>query len=58
MPTALVAVDMLNDFVDGVLGNPAAKGILRPITTPAAQARARRSGRRSRGRPARRWMWS
>ncbi len=40
MHTALVLVDMLNDFVDGVLGNPAAKGIVGPIASFAEQARA------------------
>ena len=40
MRTALVVVDMLNDFVDGVLGNPAAKEIIGPIASLAEQARA------------------
>lgn len=31
MRTALVVVDMVNDFVDGVLGNPAASSIVDPI---------------------------
>lgn len=33
MRTALVIVDMVNDFVDGVLGNPPAKEIVGPIAT-------------------------
>lgn len=41
MRTALVVVDMLNDFVDGVLGNPAAKEIIGPIASLAEQARVR-----------------
>jgi nicotinamidase-related amidase len=40
MRTALVVVDMLNDFVDGILGNPAAKEIIEPIASLAEQARA------------------
>ncbi len=40
MRTALVVVDMLNDFVDGVLGNPAAKETIEPIASLAQQARA------------------
>src|ERR1035437_7736092 len=39
MRTALVVVDMLNDFRDGVLGNPAAKEIIGPIASLAEQAR-------------------
>ncbi len=31
MQRALVVVDMVNDFVDGALANPAAKGIVGPI---------------------------
>jgi nicotinamidase-related amidase len=38
--TALVVVDMLNDFMDGVLGNPAASGIVGPIAALADGARA------------------
>ncbi len=37
--SALVVVDMLNDFMDGVLGNPAAAGIVDPIRQLAARAR-------------------
>ena len=33
MRTALVVVDMLNDFVDGVLGNPPARDIINPIAS-------------------------
>lgn len=40
MRTALVVVDMLNDFLDGVFANSAASGIIEPIRTLAAQARA------------------
>jgi nicotinamidase-related amidase len=40
MTTALLVVDMLNDFVDGVLGNPAAKQIVAPIAELVARARA------------------
>ena len=39
MRSALVVVDMLNDFMDGVLGNPAAAGIVEPIRELAARAR-------------------
>jgi len=39
MRTALVVIDMLNDFMDGVLGNPAAKEIVGPIAELAEQAR-------------------
>ena len=39
MRSALLVVDMLNDFVDGVLGNPAALGIVEPIQRLAARAR-------------------
>jgi nicotinamidase-related amidase len=40
--TALVVVDMLNDFiaVDGALGNPAAREIIGPISSLAERARA------------------
>ncbi len=41
MRTALVIVDMVNDFVDGVLANPAAKDIVGPIAFLAERARAR-----------------
>lgn len=37
--SALVVVDMLNDFIDGVLANPAAKDIVTPIASLADQAR-------------------
>lgn len=37
--TALLVVDMLNDFVDGVLGNPLAKDVIAPIAQLAEQAR-------------------
>lgn len=40
MRTALLIVDMLNDFVDGVLANPAAKALTGPIGALAEQARA------------------
>ena len=39
MHSALVVLDMLNDFVDGVLGNPAAKEIVGPISSIAGHAR-------------------
>jgi nicotinamidase-related amidase len=39
MRTALVVVDMLEDFVDGVLANPAAKLIISPIASLAELAR-------------------
>lgn len=38
--TALVVVDMLNDFLDGIFANPATAGIVEPIRNLAAQARA------------------
>ncbi|GIU92321.1 MAG: isochorismatase [Acidimicrobiia bacterium] len=41
MKTALVIVDMLNDFVDGTLANPAAKPIIDPIGALAEEARRR-----------------
>lgn len=41
MATALLVVDMLNDFMDGVLGNPAAKEIIAPISTLVDEARRR-----------------
>ena len=40
MQTALVIVDMLNDFVDGVLANPAAKEVVAPIAALTRRARA------------------
>lgn len=39
MRTAIVVVDMLNDFMDGVLGNPAAKEIVEPIASLIQRAR-------------------
>ena len=39
MKTALVILDMLNDFVDGVLANSAAEPIIGPIAALAAKAR-------------------
>ncbi len=42
MRTALVVVDMLNDFVDGSLANPAAAAIVQPIAALAAKARSSR----------------
>lgn len=39
MRSALLVVDMLNDFLDGALGNPAAEGIVAPIVRLADQAR-------------------
>ena len=39
MQTALVVVDMLNDFVDGVLANPAARHIVEPIASLLHRAR-------------------
>lgn len=39
--TALCVVDMLNDFVDGVLANPAAKDTIEPIAALLEAARAR-----------------
>ncbi len=41
MKTGLVVVDMLNDFVDGVLANPAAAGIVRPLQALVTAARDR-----------------
>ena len=41
MQTALVIVDMVNDFVDGILANPVAKNIVGPIAFLAERARAR-----------------
>jgi nicotinamidase-related amidase len=40
MRTALVVVDMLNDFVDGTLANPAANAIIEPIFALADNARS------------------
>lgn len=40
--SALVVIDMLNDFMDGVLGNPAAKTIVDPIRRLAGEARSTR----------------
>lgn len=39
--TALVVLDMLNDFVDGTLANPAAKPIIDPIADLIDRARAK-----------------
>ncbi len=39
MRSALVVVDMLKDFMDGVLANPAAKAIVAPIFSLAERAR-------------------
>ena|SRR5690606_20234953 len=39
MKTALVILDMLNDFVDGTLANPAAKEIIDPIAHLVNEAR-------------------
>jgi nicotinamidase-related amidase len=41
MSTAFVILDMLNDFVDGTLANPAAKAIIEPIGAIAEVARAK-----------------
>lgn len=41
MTSALVILDMLNDFVDGTLANPAAKPIIDPIAELAAAVRGR-----------------
>lgn len=41
MKTGLIILDMLEDFVDGVLANPAAKQILEPIALLAEEARRR-----------------
>ena len=40
MQTALVVVDMLNDFVEGALANPAARSISDPIAVLLERARA------------------
>ena len=42
MQTALVIVDMLNDFVDGIFANPSARRIVGPISLLAERARATR----------------
>ena len=42
MRTALVVIDMLNDFMEGVLGNAAAKQLVGPIASLAERARASR----------------
>ena len=41
MKTGLVVIDMLNDFVDGVLANPAAAGIIGPVKSLIEAARSR-----------------
>ena len=41
MKTALVILDMLNDFVDGTLANSAAKPIIDPIAKLADEARGK-----------------
>jgi nicotinamidase-related amidase len=41
MPTALLVLDMLDDFVTGKLANPAAESILEPIAALAQAARGR-----------------
>ena len=41
MKTGLVVIDMLNDFVDGVLANPAAAGIIGPVKSRVEAARSR-----------------
>jgi len=41
MKTGLVVIDMLNDFVDGVLANPAAAGIIGPVKSLVEAARSR-----------------
>lgn len=40
MKTGLVIIDMLNDFQDGVLANPAAEGIVEPLKKLVDAARA------------------
>jgi len=39
MRSALIVVDMLHDFVDGVLANPGAKEIIEPISSLAERLR-------------------
>lgn len=41
MTTALLVVDMLNDFLHGVLANPAARAIVEPISGAVDGARSR-----------------
>ncbi|MGH4008331.1 MAG: cysteine hydrolase family protein [Pseudonocardiaceae bacterium] len=41
MRTGLIILDMLNDFVDGVLANPVAKGIIDPIARLVEEGRRR-----------------
>jgi len=41
MKTGLVVIDMLNDFQDGVLANPAAAGIVEPLKALIEAARSR-----------------
>lgn len=41
MQTGLIIVDMLEDFVNGKLANPAARPIIKPIAALAQQARRR-----------------
>lgn len=41
MPTALLVLDMLDDFVTGKLANPAAESIIEPIAALARAARDR-----------------
>lgn len=40
MRSALIVIDMVNDFIDGVLANPAALAIIGPIGRLAERARA------------------
>ena len=40
MNTGLVVIDMLNDFQDGALANPAAEGIVEPLKKLIDAARA------------------
>lgn len=39
MKTAVVVLDMLNDFVDGTLANPAARAVIDPIASLLGKAR-------------------
>lgn len=41
MKSALVVIDMLNDFIDGALANPAATGTVAPIVSLVDKAHAR-----------------